>query len=364
MSDDLRPGKRIAGRYVVEARIGAGGMGSVYRARDLFNKGGLAALKLVPADVDEAEYRVQAQRLEREGQVLRGLDHPHLVKVLDCGWPEGESPYIVMELIQGRPLSSEAHLLHRITAVRVTRTVLDVLRYMHSKGAFHGDIKPSNVLLEGELGSRTYKVKVVDLGVAGDAQRAPLTTGEQAIVGTPTYLDPARTEGAPADVYAAATLLYNLVFGLLPVPRKPGESDADYLLRKQSTVVVAPSDDRHGEPVPEAFRKILERALAVDPARRYALNELDDALDRWEEEASWAPPPRPPRSGPWLLVAASTFVLGAGLVGGVSLARWALAGDPPATLDFCGSSTVGQRLAPALLGRYLGVDVGGPPRGD
>lgn len=348
----MKAGTIIAGRYVATRPIADGGMGSVWLVHDT-QTGLERALKIVVgSQIGRDDFRA---RLGHEGQVLFRLSHPNLVKVTDYGLsPDG--PFLVMEYIRGRPLTALEWIIPRTTSVRVVRTLLSVAKYLHAKRVIHRDIKASNVLLEVGADGNSYDVKLVDLGIAGDTNREPLP-GPVDQAGTPAYMDPAGDGGGAADVFGCATLVFKLVFGRFPIPTQAGETVADYLARKRSQTVEVPAVDRHGARVPQSFRRILARALDLEVSRRFDLDGLAAALAPWEHEVTWLPDHRRSRRSLALAAIGSSILGGSGVA--LASGQWlGTAREQPVEINFCGSSTVGQRLVPALVGRYLGVDVG------
>jgi hypothetical protein len=242
----------LGGTLELGEELGRGGMGTVYRAKHL-RLGRTVAVKLLPEDLaSQPEFRA---RFEREARVLAMLAHPHIVTVHDFGQEDDQS-WIVMELVEGSPLSRAIPLPVK-RAVEVLAQVCDAVGYAHKRGVVHRDLKPANILLDPE-----GRAKVTDFGIArlvSEAGHGWTVTKVNEAVGTIGYLAPEVLEGAGPDprqdVYALGVVLYELVTGKLPV----GAFD----------------------PAPAPLDDIVRRALAPDPARRYAdANELREALAR------------------------------------------------------------------------------------
>jgi non-specific serine/threonine protein kinase/serine/threonine-protein kinase len=209
-------GRRI-GPYRVEAELGRGGMGVVYRAsRDDFDKA--VALKVVARGGEEVH-----ARLERERRILARLQHPNIAAILDGGrTPEG-APYLVMELVEGQPIDAYCRARRLTTRERLAlfRTVCGAVAYAHQNLIVHRDLKPDNILV-----TAAGAPKLLDFGIAkllaesgGDPARAPTATLLPAL--TPAYASPEQVMNQPvttaSDVYSLGVLLYELLTGRSPL---------------------------------------------------------------------------------------------------------------------------------------------------
>jgi serine/threonine-protein kinase len=233
-------------------QIGRGGMGSVYRARHR-KLGRTVAVKFLPLDLaEQEEFR---QRFEREARVLAMLNHPNIVSVYDFGEEDGQG-YIVMELVEGKPLAERLPLAEE-EAVRIALQVCDALDYAHRQGVVHRDIKPENILLDP-----VGRAKIGDFGIArivrSGGTRWTVTTADVTL-GTPHYMAPEAQKGAPPDprmdVYALGVVLYQMLTGRVP--------QGDFA------------------PVAGPLDGIIRKALAPEPSRRYAtVSELKADLER------------------------------------------------------------------------------------
>ncbi|MEO7803471.1 MAG: protein kinase, partial [Actinomycetota bacterium] len=198
----------IAGRYHLVARIGGGGMGEVFRARDAV-LGRTVALKILPRSV--ASSLVSVERFRREAQAAARISHANVVAVHDWGETEG-TYYMVMEYLRGRNLRellADHGTLETRQACQVIDQVLSALSSAHAEGLVHRDIKPENILISTE-----GIVKVTDFGIAHVREGTSSTGG---ILGTVAYIAPEQARGdgvdARADIYASGCVMYELLTG-------------------------------------------------------------------------------------------------------------------------------------------------------
>ena len=252
-------GRRLGGRYRMEALLATGGMGEVWVARDLLLDRAVAVKVLGGALAGDGR---AAERLRREARAAARLEHPSIARVLDLGEQDGR-PYLVMELLEGESLAARidrAGAMAPPEAARVVAAVADALEAAHRAGVVHRDVKPGNVFLTSD-----GEVKVLDFGIASAAGEAALTTGE--LLGTPAYLAPERVLGHPAtpaaDVYALGVVLYELLAGHRPFD---DGSDIEVAMahvhaHPAPLAVVAPS-------APSFLVAACEQAMAKDPSAR------------------------------------------------------------------------------------------------
>ncbi|MGA9626268.1 MAG: serine/threonine-protein kinase, partial [Bryobacteraceae bacterium] len=252
MAPDLAPGDTVA-HYRIEAKLGEGGMGVVYKAKDT-RLGRSIALKFI---------KVQFSRhWEREARAVAALNHPHIATLHEVGEHEG-SPYLVMELVDGRPLKGPLPVKQ---AMEYGIQLADALAAAHAAGVVHRDLKPGNVLVT-EKGS----VKVLDFGLAKLAERegAPVSTQNVGLAGTPGYMAPEQIEGQPADtrsdIFAFGCILYELLSGRRAFP---GETITAAL------TAAATTEPKPLEGVPGRLDELVRRCLRKDPARR--CQHMDD----------------------------------------------------------------------------------------
>lgn len=270
----MAPDQIIAGRYMLHEQIGAGGMATVWRARDSRLERDVA-VKLIRTDLgDNREF---AARFADEARRMARFSHPNIVSVHDYGLDAGLQ-FIVMELIRGRNLAQVIRQQGRLNpkrAAEIARDVAAALQAAHRYGVVHRDVKPANILITTD-----GHVKLADLGIAQAADDAGHTTTGQTL-GSVDYFSPEQARGEAAgpqtDVYALGVVLYEMLTGRRPFG---GESPAAIAI---SRLTAPPPDPRSAEPdLPHSLVLICMRALALDPHRRYrSARGLRTALTRW-----------------------------------------------------------------------------------
>ena len=303
-ADDPALGKVIAGRYRLEARVGEGGMGIVYRARHVLIDR-VVAVKLIRPDL-RGETHLRAWML-REARAANRVDHAHIIDIHDIGETDDGELYLVMEYLVGTPLSNElAHgpmPLNR--GVDILEQMGAALSRAHDLGVVHRDLKSDNILLTHRGGRKDF-VKILDFGLAALAHD-PRLAPKGAVFGTPEYMSPEQARGEQAgphsDLYALGVLFFEMLTGQLPFRA----GDRDSLLEMQRTSPAPrPSSIRKDCSLPA--ERIVLRLLEKDPRKRYRdghhlLEELK-ALQRslpsaaWEKEGGGDTPPAAPLAPP------------------------------------------------------------------
>ena len=255
----LAAGSRL-GVYELIASLGSGGMGEVYRARDI-RLGRDVALKVLPSDL--AANPSSLARFEREARHVAALNHPNIVSVFDVGSDDGVA-YIVTELVEGVSLRGASFPLRKVTDIGAQ--IADALAAAHAAGVTHRDIKPDNVMV-----TREGRVKVLDFGVAkatGSPAPDRMTVAQTEIglvVGTVGYMAPEQVRGVAvdsrADIFAVGALLYELLAG---APAFKAETAAEVMAATlRSDPPELPAD------VPNALRQIVGRCLEKNPEQRF-----------------------------------------------------------------------------------------------
>lgn len=217
----------IGGRYTLQDKIGEGGMGEVWVAKQTEPVKRKVALKLIKTGMDS---RAVLQRFEQERQALALMDHPHIARVLDGGMTPTGQPFFVMELVNGLPLSKFCDELRLSLRARLELFVpiCQAVQHAHQKGIVHRDLKPANILVT-MIDSKPVP-KVIDFGVAkatsGKLTAETMSTGFGAVVGTLEYMAPEQAGfsgediDTRADIYSLGVILYELLTGLRPIDSK------------------------------------------------------------------------------------------------------------------------------------------------
>ena len=267
----IAPDTIVDGRYRVLKRLGTGGMAEVWCAEDEV-LGRNVALKLLGSRyAEDPEFR---ERFRREARAAAGLTHPNIVGIFDRAEWDG-TPYIAMELVDGRTLKDlviQRGPMPIDVAIDLTEQLLKALGYAHKRGIVHRDVKPQNVIIDGE-----GQAKVADFGIARAVNSDMTETG--AIVGTVQYLSPEQAHGQPvdqrSDLYSAGVVLYELLTGRVPFD---GEAPVSIALKHVSERPAPPSQLRPG--IPPAIESVVLRALEKDPAYRFqSAEEFITALE-------------------------------------------------------------------------------------
>jgi serine/threonine protein kinase len=285
---------RTLGRYEITAKIGAGGMGEVYRAHDTHLEREVA-LKVLAAGLlsDEAAH----SRFRKEALALSRLNHPNIATIYDFATEDGVD-FLTMELIPGTSLREKmangASLQHDVIVCGLQ--LADALAAAHDKGVIHRDLKPGNVMMTPE-----GRLKVLDFGLAtmvritgGSDATLSLTAGADRWAGTPSYMSPEQLRGQPADersdIWSCGVVLYEMAAGHLPFQGETGFELSSAILREPPKPLPPET--------PAGLRETIQRCLAKDPAQRYQrASELRAALEALHSGIST--PPSASARGNW-----------------------------------------------------------------
>ncbi len=256
-------GTTLAGRYRLSTRIGAGGMGEVWKGEDIVLARTVAVKVLLPGRTDDPGFLV---RFQGEARAMATINHPGVVDVYDYGVHEvpgaGATAYLVMKFVDGEPLDRLLGRLRRIApgaAMDLIAQAASALQAVHDQGIVHRDIKPGNLLVRSD-----GTLVLTDFGIARSDTASRLTDAGM-VLGTAAYCAPEQAEGAPVtpavDIYALGVVAYECLAG-----QRPFDGD--------TPVTIALKHIREAPPplppdIPPAVRALVERSLAKDPARRF-----------------------------------------------------------------------------------------------
>ena len=272
------------GRYRVDGLLGTGAMGEVYRAYDpVIDRP--VAIKVVRTELAAGSGSEQwLQRFRREARAAGRRFHPNIVAILDFGEDDG-MPFLAMEYVDGRSLDAILKTSARLDPARsvgIIAQVLSALGFAHQNGIVHRDVKPSNIMV-----LNSGEVKVADFGIARIDASEFTIVGD--LLGTPAYMAPEQFAGAPVDkrtdLFAAGVILFEMLTGVKPFRGKSITEIISFMENR------GPEDIRALNPaVPDSLKRVITKALAFDPARRY------DNASEFSKAITEAFPVRPEQS--------------------------------------------------------------------
>jgi len=306
-----RVGTVLAGRYTLLAKIGAGSMGTVYRARQ-HAMGRDVAVKILRSD--RASDESAQARFALEARANSVLTSPNTVTVFDFGQNDSGEFFLAMELLDGESLGERLQRLGHLSPIAAVDVACQALRSLaeaHAKGIVHRDLKPDNLFFSRVLTSSTGTpiaraaatchdeiVKVLDFGVAkmmGKSDPVPMSVIETqagTVFGTPRYMSPEQAQGKPldarSDLYSLSVIVYHMLCGRPPF----NDSDAVVVMARHiKAIPIAPSEANPRAKIPPALEAVVMRALSKDPDRRPAsadafATELNAALDIFAEQST------------------------------------------------------------------------------
>ncbi len=308
-------GRRIS-HYEILQKLGEGGMGAVYKARDT-RLGRLVAIKTLPRDKIEDPDR--KRRFVQEAKAASALNHPNIVNVYDIDQAGGVE-FIAMEYVPGKTLGDVIGRkgLPLGRALDYAVQMAGALAAAHAAGIVHRDLKPANVMV-----TETGVVKLLDFGVAKLTQpqepratvgSVPVKTEEGAIVGTAAYMSPEQAEAKPvdarSDIFSFGTVLYEMVTG-----RRAFRGDTNV---SALAAIIKEDPAPLGAQIPRDLEKVIKRCLRKDPAHRFQhMDDLRVALEELKEESESGAleavaAPRPTRRWAWAVAVVAAVLLGAG----------------------------------------------------
>lgn len=296
-------GDMFVGRFKIDAVLNRGGFGCVYKATQVDLKRPVAIKVLRPAsrvgfnDDSNAEAKrleVVAKRLEREAQLVSQLRDPHTVMMYEFGQTPDGLLFMILEYINGRPLSAVVEEEGAQTAERAVHIIMQVLSSLeeaHARGMLHRDIKPPNIMLY-DLLDRRDQVKVLDFGLAKAMDDPvfnadnPDLTDDEVLIGTPRYMSPEQIRGhklgPSTDIYSLGLVFYELLAGEKAVSAK---STMNTLARHINEIPIRLPDELE---VDNRLRVIVNKMLDKDVARRYqSASEVMKELEAWKADP-WA----------------------------------------------------------------------------
>src|SRR5215813_2505249 len=284
-------GKQLDGQYQIEAMLGKGGMGAVYRARHI-PLGDRVAIKVLPPEMrSNTEW---LRRFQREGQAARRFRHPNAVTVYDLRTSSDGTIYLVMEYVEGNTLDVELKKRGRFSpaeALAVLRPIMSVLNAAHAMGVVHRDLKPENIMIGKPSTGGEPVVKLLDLGIAklrevAGAEKTGSTnlTVAGQMLGTPYYMSPEQWGELPhdgnseidgrADIYSLGCVFYEII-----AARRPFDGMTLAELRRQHVSVIPEPLHTVAGGVPESFSRVISRSIAKDRGERQkTAGELEQEL--------------------------------------------------------------------------------------
>ncbi len=262
----------ISGRYILEKRLGQGGMGIVFRARHKFLKSSHAIKIILPSLVSGDESLLV--RFRQEAVLAASIDHPNVIRVTDFGVEHDSMPYLVMEFVDGTPLSYfliEGTPLPFEKAYELFFPIAMGVGQAHKKGIVHRDLKPPNIMVQKNLAPRNA-VKVLDFGLAkiksAESYPSLIQAQTQNVMGSPPYMSPEQWSGEDidhrTDIYALGVIFFQMLAGRLPY-----QADSMPGMMYQHLTSPLPEFSSFGVPIAPSLESVLQKALQKNPDERY-----------------------------------------------------------------------------------------------
>lgn len=276
----------ISGRYILERRLGQGGMGIVFKARHKFLKSAHAVKIILPSLVSNDESLLI--RFRQEAVLAASIDHPNVIRVTDFGVEHDNLPYLVMEFVDGTPLTfylTEGTPLTFEKAYELFLPIALGVGQAHKKGIVHRDLKPPNIMVQKNLAPRSA-VKVLDFGLAkiksAESYPSLIQAQTQNVMGSPPYMSPEQWSGENidhrTDIYALGVIFYQMLAGRLPF-----QADSMPGMMYQHLTVPLPLMATFGVSIEPSIEAVLQKALQKEPQNRY--DSMEEMLSDIGESA-------------------------------------------------------------------------------
>ncbi|MBY0357752.1 MAG: serine/threonine-protein kinase [Candidatus Obscuribacterales bacterium] len=286
-SSEITPADPLLGTvlnntYEIQEVIGRGGMGLVYKARDILMERAVA-IKMLHAHLVSDQSSIQ--RFQREARLASAIDHPNIITVYDFGISQAGQPYLIMDFIQGESLSYAIEQVRGLDEKRAANIFIqccDALQTAHAKGVVHRDLKPSNIMILVNRDIADF-VKIVDFGIAkalpGSGKQAHNLTQTGELFGSPLYMSPeqflGKTLDERTDIYAMGCVMYETLSGNAPFS---GEHVLE-TMHKHLNELPPPLSGNPEKPVSTRLEAVIMRAMEKDPDQRFqSMSELKNEL--------------------------------------------------------------------------------------
>jgi serine/threonine protein phosphatase PrpC/predicted Ser/Thr protein kinase len=276
VSTEVQPGQTLDNRFLIDSVVTRSGMASIYKGKDI-TTGEIVAIKIpyMQLESDPASFA----RFQREAEIGKVLNHPNILRFIQV--PDQTRPYIVMEYLEGKPLSqvmNEVRPLPIADAVQIASSVCGALAHMHENKIVHRDLKPQNIMICADGGLR-----IIDFGIAKATEMRRITfAGFSPAMGTPDYMAPEQVKGKRGDertdIYSLGAVLYEMVTGSVPF------DGPNPFIVMNSRITGDPLAPRLRNPeIPEELEEIILHAMEREPHRRFASAEaMKEELDNPE----------------------------------------------------------------------------------